>query len=100
MRVLAKELAAEGIRVNAVLPTSVNTPMIHNEATYSKFLPDRDGADVSADDVAPVFQSLNLLPVPWVEPDDVSNAIMWLVSDAARMITGIQLPVDAGKTVP
>jgi SDR family mycofactocin-dependent oxidoreductase len=100
MRVLAKELASESIRVNAVLPTSINTPMIHNEATYSKFMPDRDGADVSRDEIAPILQSLNLLPVPWVEPDDVSDAIMWLVSDAARMITGIQLPVDAGKTVP
>jgi SDR family mycofactocin-dependent oxidoreductase len=100
MRVLAKELAPEGIRVNAVLPTSVDTPMIHNEATYSRFVPGHDGADLTAEDVAPVFQSLNLLPVPWIAPDDVTNGVLWLVSDAARMVTGIQLPIDAGKTVP
>lgn len=98
VRVLAKELAAEMIRVNAVLPTSVNTPMIHNVATYEKFLPDRTASDLTPDDVAPVYQALNLLPVPWVEPADVTNAVMWLVSDEARMVTGVQLPVDAGKT--
>ena len=100
MRVLAKELAVDRIRVNAVLPTSVNTAMIHNEATYSVFMPDRDAAALTPADVAPAFQSLNLLPVPWVEPADATNAVLWLVSDEARMVTGIQLPIDAGKTVP
>ena len=98
MRVLAKELAPERIRVNAVLPTSVNTPMIHNSATYSVFMPGADPAALSSETVAPAFQKLNLLPVPWVEPDDVTNAVLWLASDHARMVTGIQLPVDAGKT--
>jgi (+)-trans-carveol dehydrogenase len=100
MRVLARELAPERIRVNAVLPTSVNTPMIHNSATYSAFMPGQDPHTLSTERVAPVFQALNLLPVPWVEPDDVTNAVLWLASDEARMVTGIQLPVDAGKTVP
>jgi SDR family mycofactocin-dependent oxidoreductase len=100
MRVLAKELAPERIRVNAVLPTSVNTPMIHNSATYSVFMPGQDEDSLTIDRVAPVFQALNLLPVPWVEPDDVTNAVLWLASNEARMVTGIQLPVDAGKTVP
>jgi (+)-trans-carveol dehydrogenase len=100
MQVLAKELAAERIRVNAVLPTSMNTAMIHNEATYARILPEVDAADVTPEQTMSVFQSMNLLPVPWVEPDDVANAILWLVSAEANMITGVQLPVDAGKTVP
>jgi SDR family mycofactocin-dependent oxidoreductase len=100
MQVIAREFAAEGIRVNAVLPTSMNTAMIHNEATYARILPDADAAEVTPEQTIPVFTSLNLLPVPWVEPDDVANAILWLVGDQAAMITGVQLPVDAGKTVP
>lgn len=100
MRVLAHELAPDNIRVNAVLPTSINTAMIHNPATYADFAPGGDAAQVSAADVARKMQCRNLLPVPWVEPDDVANAMVWLVGDAARMITGVQLPVDAGKAVP
>jgi SDR family mycofactocin-dependent oxidoreductase len=100
MKVLAKELAPDLIRVNAILPTGVNTPMIHNEHTYSVFLPDRDPTTISPDDVAPVFAGLNLLPVPWVEPDDVSNAVLFLASEEARYMTGVQLPVDAGYTMP
>ncbi|MGW9027103.1 hypothetical protein ACWGQ5_23590 [Streptomyces sp. NPDC055722] len=49
--------------------------------------------------VAAVMQSRNLLPVLWVEPDDVADAMFWLVSDAARMVTCVLLPVDAGKSV-
>lgn len=100
MQVIAKELAAERIRANAVLPTSMNTAMIHNEATYARILPDADAAEVTSEQTMSVFQSMNLLPVPWVEPDDVANAILWLVGHQAEMITGVQLPVDAGKTVP
>jgi NAD(P)-dependent dehydrogenase (short-subunit alcohol dehydrogenase family) len=39
---------------------------------------------------------MNLLPVPWVTPDDVSDAVLWLASDQARYVTGTALPVDAG----
>jgi SDR family mycofactocin-dependent oxidoreductase len=100
MKVLAKELAKDLIRVNAILPTGVNTPMIHNEHTYSVFMPDRDPKTITREDVAPMFTGLNLLPIPWVEPDDVTNAVLFLASDAARYMTGVQLPVDAGYTMP
>jgi SDR family mycofactocin-dependent oxidoreductase len=100
MKVLARELAPDSIRVNAILPTGVDTPMIHNERTYEVFLPDRDPATVTKADVAPVFEGLNLLPVPWVEPRDVTNAVLFLASDEARYLTGVQLPVDAGFTMP
>jgi SDR family mycofactocin-dependent oxidoreductase len=100
MKVLARELAPDSIRVNAVLPTGVDTAMIHNPHTYEVFLPGRDPASVTKADVAPVFQGLNLLPVPWVEPQDVTNAVLFLASEEARFLTGVQLPVDAGFTMP
>ena len=100
MKVLARELAPDSIRVNAVLPTGVDTAMIHNPHTYEVFLPGRDPASVTKADVAPVFQGLNLLPVPWVEPQDVTNAVLYLASEEARFLTGVQLPVDAGFTMP
>jgi NAD(P)-dependent dehydrogenase (short-subunit alcohol dehydrogenase family) len=100
MRVLARELAADNIRVNAVAPTSVNTVMIHNPMTYAEFAPGTDSAQVTREHMAATMQARNLLPVPWVEADDVANAMLWLVSDAARMTTGVLLPVDAGKSVP
>ena len=47
-------------------------------------------------DVVDVFTSLNVLPVPWILPSDVSNAVTWLACDESRYVTGIVLPVDAG----
>ncbi len=94
VRSLAHELGPRAVRVNAVHPTAVSTPMIHNEATYRLFAPgiERPGPD----EVAPVFARFHSLPVPWIEPVDVSNAVLWLASDEARYVTGISLPVDAG----
>ncbi|WP_138732420.1 mycofactocin-coupled SDR family oxidoreductase [Modestobacter excelsi] len=96
MRTLANELAPHSIRVNSVHPTSVNTVMIQNEKTWGLFQP--DNPNPSQESAAPVFQSINALPVPWVEPVDISNAILFLVSDEARYITGVTLPIDAGST--
>jgi NAD(P)-dependent dehydrogenase (short-subunit alcohol dehydrogenase family) len=81
--------------VNAICPTAVDTPMIHNEALYRSFRPDL--ANPGREDVKAGFAAMNLLPIPWVEPADISNAIVWLASGAARYITGITLPVDAGN---
>ncbi len=88
MRTLAIELAPYSIRVNTVHPTGVNTPM---------------GANPNMMQVMERFPLLgqgssNLLPIPMVEPEDISNAIAWLVSDEARYVTGVTLPVDAGAT--
>jgi SDR family mycofactocin-dependent oxidoreductase len=96
-RTLAYELAPHFIRVNAICPTAVSTPMIHNESLYRSFRPDL--ASPGRDDVAPEFQSKNLLPIPWVEPADISSAIAWLASDQARYVTGVTLPVDAGNAL-
>jgi (+)-trans-carveol dehydrogenase len=92
---LAYELAEHSIRVNAVCPTAVDTPMIHNENLHRAFRPDLDNP--GREDVKAGFAEMNLLPVPWVDPVDISNAIVWLCSDAARYVTGITLPVDAGN---
>ena len=94
-RTLACELAEHFIRVNAICPTAVDTPMIQNESLYRSFRPDLENP--GREDVKPGFQTMNLLPIPWVEPVDISNAIVWLASDAARYVTGITLPVDAGN---
>jgi (+)-trans-carveol dehydrogenase len=99
MKVMAKELAPFMIRVNAVLPGAVNTPMIHNERTYSFFMPDRDPSTLTREEIETAFGGINVLPVPWVEPIDISNAVLYLASDEARFVTGIQLPVDAGYTI-
>ncbi len=99
VKTLANELAPHMIRVNSVHPTSVDTMMIHNEQTYAAFRPDKAPSDVTRDDVGEAFQSLNALPIQWVEPVDISNAILWLVSDDARYVTGVQLPIDAGSVI-
>ena len=96
MRTLALELAPDMIRVNSVHPTAVNTDMIQNPATYELFAPDLPEAERTREALAPRFGSLNVLPIPWVEAIDVSNAVLFLASDEARYITGVTLPVDAG----
>lgn len=85
----ANWLAKHKIRVNSVHPTGVSTPMILNDALQAVLssLP-ADGPDMT-----------NLLDVPLIEAQDVSAAVLWLVSDEARYVTGVALPVDAGMTV-
>jgi SDR family mycofactocin-dependent oxidoreductase len=92
---LAMEVAGNGITVNAVCPTGVDTDMIQNEAAYKLFLPDAENP--TREDAAGAFQALNAIPIPWVEPQDISNAILFLVSDDARYITGEAIHVAAGQ---
>jgi (+)-trans-carveol dehydrogenase len=94
MRTLTLELAPFSIRVNSLHPTTVNTPMIQNPATHALFRPDLEHP--TAEDAAESFLTLNALPVKWVEPVDISNALLFLASDEARYITGVTLPIDAG----
>ena len=97
MRTLALELAADFIRVNALAPTAVDTPMVMNPATYRLLRPDLENP--TADDLAGPAAALNALPIPWVESVDISNAVLWLASDEARYVTGVALPVDAGIVI-
>jgi (+)-trans-carveol dehydrogenase len=97
MRSVANEFALQHVRVNSVHPTLVNTVMIQNEAVWGLF--DPDNPRPSRESAVPVFQTVNALPVPWVEPADISNAVLFLASDEARYITGVTLPVDAGALI-
>jgi len=94
MKTMAIELGAENIRVNAVLPTSVPTPMLLNEATYELMRPDLE--DPKLEDILDVLKTIQVLPIPYVESQDVTNAIVFLASDAARTVTGVAFPVDGG----
>ena len=92
--VLARQVAAQGIRVNAVHPTNCNTDMLHSAPMYKAFrkdLPEPTRADV--EDAFPRMQSM---PIPYVEPDDVAHAVIYLASDESRYVTGSQLAVDGG----
>jgi NAD(P)-dependent dehydrogenase (short-subunit alcohol dehydrogenase family) len=82
------------VRVNSVHPTQVDTPMIMNDDCYRLFRPDLENP--TREDFEPASQAMNALPVPWVDPVDISNAVLFLASDEARYITGVTLPVDAG----
>jgi SDR family mycofactocin-dependent oxidoreductase len=96
MRSLANELAPRRIRVNTVHPTNVATDMLLNEEIYQAFRPDLEHPGL--EDAIPAFTMYNALPVPWVEPRDISNAVLFLLSDEARYVTSAALPVDAGST--
>jgi (+)-trans-carveol dehydrogenase len=97
MKSLAHELGPYSVRVNAVCPSMVATPMILNKGVYKLFRPDLEDPDV--EDARAGFAREHILPIPWLEPADVSNAIVFLVSDDARYITGVALPIDAGYTI-
>lgn len=95
-RTLANELGAQGIRVNSVHPGSVRTPMIINEQVFANLCPDIENPTEA--DAAAVLGARNLLPVPWVDPVDVSNAVLFLASSESRYMTGCPLVIDAGLT--
>ncbi|MDV3128750.1 mycofactocin-coupled SDR family oxidoreductase [Mycobacterium sp. 21AC1] len=95
MRTFAVELGQHSIRVNSVHPTNVNTPLFMNEGTMKLFRPDLESP--GPDDMAVVAQMMHVLPIGWVEPVDISNAVLFLASDEARYVTGLPLTVDAGS---
>jgi (+)-trans-carveol dehydrogenase len=95
MRTFAVELGQHMIRVNSVHPTNVNTPLFMNEPTMKLFRPDLENP--GPEDLKAIAQMMHTLPVGWVEPEDISNAVLFLASDEARYITGVTLPIDAGS---
>lgn len=95
MKVLAKEVAPHSIRVNTVHPTMVSTDMILNDSTYRLFRSDLD--QPTRADFEEASRTMNLMPVPAVEPIDISNTVLYLVSDDSRYVTGTTLQVNAGS---
>jgi SDR family mycofactocin-dependent oxidoreductase len=93
-RSLAIELGPHRIRVNSVNPSNVATDMVLNPTTLGLFRPDL--TDPTPDDVREAMTAMHPFPVPWVDPVDVSNAVVFLAGDGARYVTGVSLPVDAG----
>jgi SDR family mycofactocin-dependent oxidoreductase len=93
MRTLVLEVAPRGIRVNAVHPGIVDTPMFHNPEMYRLLTGDESA---SREVVAERMRTQSPMGIPWVEPRDVSAAVIFLCSDDARYITGASLVIDAG----
>ena len=91
---LAQQLAPRSIRVNAVHPTNVDTPMLQSEPMYRVFRPDLENP--TREDAELAFPAMQPMPIPYVQPVDISNAVLFLASDEARYVTGLQLKVDAG----
>jgi (+)-trans-carveol dehydrogenase len=95
MKSLAIELAPYRLRANAVLPTQTLTPMIDNIAGYRAFRPDLE--QPTQDDFAAASLLTTTFPEPWVQPEDITAAVLWLSSEQARYVTGVNLPVDLGS---
>jgi len=96
-RSLANEVGVHNIRVNVIAPGTVDTDMVQNSGLYKAFRPDLENP--GREDVERVFLGMATLPVPWVDPVDISNALLFLASDEARYITGQVLSVDAGMSI-
>lgn len=97
-RELAADLSPHWIRVNTIAPTTVETRMADNPWVHSLFTPDKEGAPAEErrKGMMDAMSELNMLNVPWVQPEDVANGVLFLASDESRMVTGASLRVDAG----
>ena len=94
---LAVVLGPKNIRANAVHPSNCNTNMLHSEIMYRQFRPDLEHP--KREDAEPGFATMSPMNVPFVEPEDVAETVLFLLSDASRYVTGMQMRVDAGGYV-
>lgn len=97
MKALAIELGPFGIRVNAVAPSNVDTPMLHSPAIRKVWT---GNADATNEEIKPVMAAMHILNVPWMDPRDISHTVAWLASEESRYVTGSTIPVDAGALAP
>jgi len=93
---LAMEVANKGITVNAIAPAAVDTPMLHNEAMYKLFCPDMESP--TREDVTPRYQAMNRLGVAWMDPEEVSRAVLFVAADGAGSMTGQVIEVSLGSS--
>jgi (+)-trans-carveol dehydrogenase len=98
VRAMARELGRYDIRVNAVLPGNTRTPMFDNDAMKRLMIPDID--EPSDELFAERARAGSPMGRPWVDPEDVAEAVVWLASPASRFVTGTALPVDGGSGIP
>ncbi|HZE51188.1 MAG TPA: mycofactocin-coupled SDR family oxidoreductase [Jatrophihabitantaceae bacterium] len=97
VRELSLTLAPRMIRVNALHPTNCNTDLLHNEPMYKLFRPDLESP--TREEAEQAFPVMQAMPIPYVEPIDISNAALFLASDESRYVTGLQMRVDAGSVI-
>ncbi len=95
MHELARNLSPRMIRANVVHPTNCDTNMLQSDAMYRAFRPDLENP--TREDALPAFPAQQAMPVPWVDPVDISNAVVYLASDESRYVTGMQMRIDAGS---
>ena len=91
---LALQLAPHMIRVNAIHPTNVNTTLLHNDDIYRAFRPDLQNP--TREDAMLAFPAMQAMPIPYIEPGDVSELVAFLASDGSRYLTGQNIRLDAG----
>jgi SDR family mycofactocin-dependent oxidoreductase len=92
---IALHVAPRFIRANAIHPTNCNTHLLHNDGLYGMFRPDLEHP--TREDVEPAFMMFQAMPIPYVEPSDISNVVLFLASEESRYVTGQQIRVDAGS---
>jgi NAD(P)-dependent dehydrogenase (short-subunit alcohol dehydrogenase family) len=91
---IALQLAPHMIRVNAIHPTNVNTALLHNHDVYRAFRPDLENP--TREDAMATFPLMQAMPIPYIEPNDVSELVAFLASDKSRYLTGMNIRLDAG----
>ncbi|MTD56066.1 mycofactocin-coupled SDR family oxidoreductase [Amycolatopsis pithecellobii] len=99
MRTMALELADFDVRVNSVHPTNVDTDLFNNEPTRRLFVPQPAGKEITREEFEAVAKEMHPLDAGWVDPQDVTSAVLWLLDPANRFITGSAIAVDAGLMV-
>jgi SDR family mycofactocin-dependent oxidoreductase len=96
VKTLALEVADKGITVNAICPATVDTAMVHNDALYGLFAPDIEHPTKA--DVEPRYTAMNPIPEPWTPVEEISAAVLYLVSEGARSVSGTTLDVCMGAS--
>ena len=94
VEVLALQLAPHMVRLNAIHPTNCDTHLLQNDYIYRAFRPDLENP--TKDDAKLAFPAMQAMPIPWIDPVDVSHLVAFLASDESRYITGLNIRLDAG----
>jgi SDR family mycofactocin-dependent oxidoreductase len=94
VEVLALQLAPHMVRLNAIHPTNVDTHLLQNDDIYRAFRPDLENP--TKEDAIVAFPAMQAMPIPWIDPLDVSHLVTFLASDESRYVTGLNIRLDAG----